>query len=123
MEAEQRVKQELYLATKKDFEDAVAATKDDGKPLVIDFTATWCGPCKQIGPVYDGHVPDFPQLVMKKLDIDANAECKADAGIKSVPTFIVYKNGAEVDRLEFSSEKGLLELLIRAKKKEASDED
>ena len=60
---------------------------------------------------------------MKKLDIDANAECKAEAGIKSVPTFIVYKNGAEVDRLEFSSEKGLLELLIRAKKKEASDED
>ena len=72
---------DMYLATLDDFNTAVAATADGGKPLVIDFTATWCPPCKRIGPIYEGHVAGYPELVMKKMDVDANAEGSAAADI------------------------------------------
>merc|ERR1712110_627939 len=65
---------DMYLADKAAFDAAVAATADGGKPLVIDFTATWCPPCKRIGPIYEGHVANYPELVMKKIDVDQNAE-------------------------------------------------
>lgn len=92
-----------YIATKADFEAAVAATVD-GKPLVIDFTATWCPPCKRIGPIYEGHVANYPELNMMKIDVDANAEGSAAAGIQCMPTFKVYKNGAEFEKMEGASD-------------------
>ena len=78
---------DLYLATKAEFDAAVAATLDGGKPLVIDFTATWCPPCKRIGPVYEAHVPNYTELVMKKIDVDLNSEAAQAAGIEAMPTF------------------------------------
>ena len=106
---------DMYLATLDDFNAAVAATADGGKPLVIDFTATWCPPCKRIGPIYEGHVAGYPELVMKKLDVDANKEGKAAADIKCMPTFKVYKNGAETDMMKGASDQGLIDLLNNAK--------
>ena len=106
---------DLYLGTKADFEAAVAATANGGKPLVIDFTATWCTPCKRIGPIYEGHVANYPELTMKKIDVDANAEGSQAAGIACMPTFKVYKDGVEFEKMEGASDDGLLALLDRAK--------
>ena len=106
---------DMYLATLADYNAAIAATQNGGKPLVIDFTATWCPPCKRIGPIYEGHVANYPELVLKKLDVDANAEGAAAAGIQCMPTFKVYKNGAEAEKMEGASDQGLVELLNRAK--------
>ena len=106
---------DLYLADKASFDAAVAATADGGKPLVIDFTASWCPPCKRIGPIYEGHVANYPELVMKKLDVDANSEAAQAAGIQAMPTFKVYKNGAEVETMRGASDQGLIDLLNRAK--------
>ena len=91
------------LHTKADFEEAVAATANGGKPLVIDFTADWCPPCIRIGPIYLGLVDKYPELVMKKLDVDANDEGSRAAGIECMPTFKVYKNGVEVEMMEGAS--------------------
>ena len=106
---------DMYLATKADFDAAIAATANGGKPLVIDFTATWCPPCKRIGPIYEGHVANYPELVLKKLDVDANAEGAQAAGIQAMPTFKVYKDGAEVNAMRGASDQGLIELLDQAK--------
>ena len=106
---------DIYLTDKASFDAAVAATADGGKPLVIDFTATWCPPCKRIGPIYEGHVATYPELVMKKLDVDANSEAAQAAGIQAMPTFKVYKNGAEVETMRGASDQGLIDLLNRAK--------
>ena len=106
---------DLYLADKASFDAAVAATADGGKPLVIDFTASWCPPCKRIGPIFEGHIANYPELVMKKLDVDANSEAAQAAGIQAMPTFKVYKNGAEVETMRGASDQGLIDLLNRAK--------
>ena len=87
------------LVTKADYEAAIAATANGGKPLVIDFTATWCPPSKRIDPIFLDHVANYPGLVFKKLDVDANDEGARAAGIRSMPTFKVYKNGAEADMM------------------------
>merc|ERR1712227_529634 len=106
---------DLYLADKAAFDAAIAATADGGKPLVIDFTASWCPPCQRIGPIYEGHVANYPELVMKKLDVDNNSEGAQAAGIQAMPTFKVYKNGAEVETMRGASDQGLIGLLNRAK--------
>ena len=75
----------------------LATTANGGKPLVIDFTATWCPPCKRIGSILVSHVANYPELVLKKLDADANKGGAQAAKIECYPTFKVYKNGKEVD--------------------------
>ena len=62
----------MYLGDKADFDAAIAAIANGGKPLVIDFTATWCPPCKMIGPIFEKHAANYPELVLKKVDVDAN---------------------------------------------------
>ena len=106
---------DMMLANKSDYLEAVAATASGGKPLVIDFTATWCGPCQQIGPIFVGLVAKYPELVLKKLDVDANAEGAQEAEVDCMPTFKVYKNGKEVDKLEGADNRGLIKLLNKAK--------
>ena len=98
-----------YLDTKAAYDEAVAATKG-GQCLVIDFTATWCPPCKMIGPKFEAMAADFPNLTFKKIDVDANSEGSAAAGIQCMPTFKFYKDGAEADKLEGANEAKLKEL-------------
>merc|ERR1712070_236712 len=106
---------EHYLATKADYDAAMEATKNGGKPLVIDFTATWCPPCQRIGPIYEGKIAEYPELNMKKVDVDANSEAAQAAGIQCMPTFKVFKNGAEFEKMEGASDQSLADLLNRAK--------
>ena len=92
---------------------AVAATSG-GKPLVIQFAAAWCPPCQRIGPVFKGKEGEYKQISMKRIDVDNNSEAALAADIECMPTFKVYKNGAEVEKIEGASEQSLVELLGRA---------
>ncbi|XP_051136717.1 TPR repeat-containing thioredoxin TDX [Andrographis paniculata] len=75
-----------------------AATKT-WRLAVIYFTATWCGPCRQIAPVFSTLAGRYPRGVFLKVDIDAARDAAAEYNISSVPTFFFIKNGREVDKV------------------------
>lgn len=70
-----------------------------GLPLVIDFSATWCGPCKKISPIIDELANEYEGKVnILKYDVDNNDELTAKFGIRNVPTVLFIKNGEVVDK-------------------------
>lgn len=64
--------------------------------VFIDFWATWCGPCKAFGPIYDKASQENPDAVFGKVDIDQNQDLAAAAGIQAVPTLAIFKNGQQI---------------------------
>jgi len=78
-------------------------------PRVLNYTASWCGPCKQISPALEHFSVQFPSVHFFKIDIDKHRDHADAIGIKSVPTFIFYKNiltdpivikGANIEKIE-----------------------
>jgi len=90
------------LATKAEFDKALADAGD--KLVVVDFTASWCGPCQRIAPVFAALADEMPDVVFVKVDVDENDEVASDCGISSMPTFQFYKSGAKVHEFSGASE-------------------
>lgn len=77
------------------------------KLVVVDFTATWCGPCKKIAPLFDQLPSRYPRAVFLKVDVDKCQDTAATQGVSAMPTFIFYRNKAKIDRLQGSDIQGL----------------
>ena len=80
--------------TDASFEDDVL--KSD-KPVLVDFWADWCGPCKMIAPALDEIAEELgEQVTIAKMDIMANTQTPADFGVRSIPFLVLFKNGEKV---------------------------
>lgn len=78
------------------FEETVL--KSD-KPVVVDFWAAWCGPCRMVGPIIDEIGKEYEgKAVVGKVDVDANQEFAAKYGVRNIPTVLVFQNGEVVGR-------------------------
>jgi thioredoxin 1 len=82
--------------TDSNFEQLVL--KSD-KPVMVDFWAEWCGPCRMVGPVVEELGKEYDgKAVVGKLNVDENAQVSMKYGIRSIPTILFFKNGQLVDR-------------------------
>ena len=71
----------------------------EGKPLVIDFWAPWCGPCRMVSHIIDELAAEYEgKVVIGKCDVDENGDMAADFSIRSIPTVLFFKDGQLVDK-------------------------
>jgi thioredoxin 1 len=96
--------------SESDFDEKVL--KSD-KPVMVDFFADWCGPCKQAAPVIDELAEEYKdKMVIGKVDVDENQALAAKYGVMSIPTLIVFKDGKEVERMSgFAGKEGYVKLI------------
>ena len=72
---------------------------DSDKPVMVDFWAAWCGPCRMVGPIIDQISDEYDgKAVVGKVDVDANQEFAAKYGVRNIPTVLVFQNGEVVGR-------------------------
>ena len=99
--------------TNDNFETEVLSSES---PVVVDFWAPWCGPCRQIAPIIDELAGENNDVKIGKLNVDDGKEVAAKYGIASIPTILLFKGGEVVERVQGVTSKSKLQDLINAHK-------
>lgn len=101
----------LVHLTDQSFDESV--TKSD-KPVMVDFYADWCGPCRAAAPIIEELAKDYDgKVTVGKVDVDANPGVASKYGVMSIPTVIMFSGGKEVDRQVGYGGKPMYEGLIK----------
>ena len=88
---------------------------NSGKPVVVDFWAEWCGPCRMVGPIVEELSKEFDgQVVVGKMDVDENVETPNEYGIRNIPTILFFKDGQIVDKQIGAAAKAALVAKVEA---------
>ena len=91
--------------TDANFEEMISTDK----PVLVDFWAEWCGPCRMIGPIVEELANEYgDKAVIGKVNVDHNPNTAAKFGIRSIPTLLVFKNGEVVDKQVGATNKAAL---------------
>ena len=97
--------------TKENYE----SLKAGNKPFVIDFWATWCGPCRLVAPIISELAEAYEgKVIVGKCDVEENEDLAAEFGIRNIPTILFFKNGEVVDKLIGAQPKAKLDEKIKA---------
>jgi len=92
-----------------------ASLKSGSQPLVVDFWATWCGPCRMVGPIISELAEEYDgEIVVGKCDVEDCDDLAAEFGIRNIPTILFFKNGEVVDKLIGAQPKAKLEEKFKA---------
>jgi thioredoxin 1 len=88
---------------------------NSGKPVVIDFWAEWCGPCRMVGPLVEELAKEYDgKVVIGKMDVDENSETPETYGIRNIPTILFFKDGQLVDKQVGVTQKAVLAAKVEA---------
>lgn len=100
----------VITVTKDNFSDVTVTA--DNRPVLLDFFATWCGPCRMVSPLVDEIADECPEYVVGKINVDEEGELAEKFGVSAIPTLLVLKNGKESKRaIGAQSKDAILELL------------
>lgn len=87
----------VRTVTKENFEQDVLQSK---RPVLVDFYADWCGPCKVVGPIVEELGNDYAGIIdVRKVDVDSNPELAGQYGVRGIPTLILFKEGVAQDTI------------------------
>ncbi|WP_297243851.1 thioredoxin [uncultured Prevotella sp.] len=106
----EKLKMEVTITT-ENFE----SLKNGEKPLVVDFWATWCGPCRAIAPYIEELAKEYDgKIVVGKCDVEENDDIVMEFGVRNIPTILFFKNGEVVDRLVGGQSKSAIQKKFEA---------
>ena len=89
---------------------------DSGKPLVVDFWAEWCGPCRTIAPIIDELAAEYEGKVrIVKMNVDENPATPTKFGIRAIPTLMLFKNGQAIDQVTGAVNKDAIVNILQTK--------